>query len=98
MVFPDNPQAALTWKIDAPHLAPSENKVESSVLSKEQLEHCLFSARARLCSEADPTQIGHHSCFATLYFFNHIDALAVCDTTAFTMLCFEQTINLGFGI
>ena len=36
MPFPDDPQTALTWNIEAPYLALSENKLESSVLSEEQ--------------------------------------------------------------
>ena len=44
MPFPDDPQTALTWNIEAPYLALSENKLESSVLSEEQFEHCLVSS------------------------------------------------------
>ena len=76
--FPDDHQTALTWNIEAPYSALSENKLESSVLSEEQFEHCLGSSKYRKCSEAAPTQIGQHSCIATLYFFSPIDALAVC--------------------
>ena len=98
MPFPDDPQTALTWTIEAPYLALSENKLESSVLSEEQFEHCLGSSKYRICSEAFPTQIGHPSCIATLYFFSPIDALAVCETTAITLPSIEQATNLGFGI
>ena len=45
MPFPDDPQTALTWNIEAPYLALSENKLESSVLSEEQFEHCLGSSK-----------------------------------------------------
>ena len=69
MPFPDDPQTALTWNIKAPNLALSENKLESSVLSEEQFEHCLGSSKFRICSEALPMQIGHPSCIATLYYF-----------------------------
>ena len=44
MRFPDDPQTALTWNIEPPYLALSENKLESSVLSQEQFEHCLSSS------------------------------------------------------
>ena len=98
MPFPDDPQTALTWDIEAPYLALSENKLESSVLSEEQFEHCLGSSKYRICSEVFPTQIGHPSCIATLYFFSPIDALAVCETTAITLPSIEQATNLGFGI
>ena len=98
MPFPDNPQTALTWNIEAPYLALFEKKLESSVLSEEQSEHCLGSSKYRFCSEAFPTQIGHPSCIATLYFFSPNDALAVCETTAINLPSIEQATNLGFGI
>ena len=68
MFFPDDPQTALTWNVEAPYLALAENKLESSALSVEQFERCLRSARYRICSEAFSTQVGHPSCIATLYF------------------------------
>ena len=98
MHFPDDTQTALTWNIAAPYLALSENKLESSVLPEEQFEHCLGSSKYRIGAEAFPTQIGHPSCIATLYFFSPIDALAVCETTAITLPSIEQATNLGFGI
>ena len=52
MPFLDDPRMALTWNIEAPYLALSENKLESSVLSEEQFEHCLGSSKYRICSEA----------------------------------------------
>ena len=98
MPFPDDPQTALTWNIEAPYLALSENKFESSVLSEEHLEHCLGSSKYRICYEAFSTQIGHHSCIATLNCFSPIDAIAVCETTSITLPSIEQATNLGFAI
>ena len=98
MPFPDDPHTALTWNIEAPYLALSENKLESFVLSEEQFEHCLGSSKYRICYEAFPTQIGHPSCIATLYLFSPIGALAVCETTAITLPSIAQATNLGFGI
>ena len=94
----DDPETAVTWNIEAQLLALSENKFESSLLSVEQIERCLGSSKYRFCSEALPTQNGHPSCIATLYFFSCIDVLAVCATTAITLLCFEQATKLGCGI
>ena len=37
---PDDLQSALTWNMEASYLALSENKLQSSVLSVEQFEHC----------------------------------------------------------
>ena len=65
MPCPDDPQMILIWNIEAPKLALSENKLESSVLSEEQFEHCLGSSKYRNCSEVFPTEIGHPSCIAT---------------------------------
>ena len=46
-----------------------------------------------------PTQIGHPLCIATFYFYyNLIDASAVCQTKAITSPSIEQAMNLGFGI
>ena len=98
MPFPDDPQSALTWNIEGPYLALSENKLKSSVLSEEQFEHRLGSSKYRICSEAFPTQIGHPSCIAALCFFSPIDALAICETTAITLPSIEQATILGFGI
>ena len=98
MPFPADLQTALTWNIEAPYLALTQNKLESSVLSEEQFEHCLGSSRYRICSQAFPTQIGHPCCIALLYFFSPIDDLAVCETTAITLPSIEQATNLGFGI
>ena len=50
MPFPDDPQTALTWNIEAPYLALSENKLESTVLSEEQFKQCLGSSKYRICS------------------------------------------------
>ena len=97
MLFPDDRQTALTWNIKAPFLALSENKLETFVLSEEQFEHCLGSLMYRICSKVFPTQIGHPSCIATLYFCP-IDALAVCETTDIALPSIQQAKNLGFGI
>ena len=98
MPLPDDPQTALTWNIEAPYLALSENKLESSVLFEEQFEHCLGSSKYPICSEAFPMQIEHPSCVATLYFFSPTDALAGCETTAITLPSIEQAMNFGFAI
>ena len=99
MPFSDDPQTAFTWNIEVPYLALSENKLESSLLSEEQFEHCLGSSKHRICSEAFPAQVGHPFCTTKLYFFySPIDALAVCETTVITLPSIEQATNLGFGI
>ena len=98
MPYPDDPQSALTWNIEAPYLALSEDHMESSVLSAEQFEHCLGSSRYRICSESVPTEMGHSSCLATLYSSTASEALAVCDTTIVQLPAIEQATKLGYGI
>ena len=39
--FPDDPESALKWQLEAPHLPLSENLMESSPRSLGQLELCL---------------------------------------------------------
>ena len=68
MRFQDNPQTVVVWKIEAPYSALSEKKLELSVLSVEQFEHCFGSSKCRICSEAFPTQMAHSFCNVTLYF------------------------------
>ena len=98
MPYPDHPQSALTWNIEAPYLALSEDDVESSVLSSEQFEHCLCSSRYRVCSGSVPTEMGHSSCLTTLYSSTASEALAVCDITIVQLPAIEQATNLGYGI
>ena len=61
--FPDDPQTALTWNIETPNVAVSENKFESSVLFEEQFEHFLGSSKCRICSEAFPMQFLYRNTF-----------------------------------
>ena len=98
MPYPQDPQSALTWSIEAPYLAISEDLMESSVLTSNQFENCLGSSRYRICSETLPTEIGHSSCLATLYFDSPLDALSVCETSPIALPSIEQATNLGFGI
>ena len=45
MPFPEDPQTTLTWYIGAPFIAPSEYKLESSVLPEEQFLHYRGSSK-----------------------------------------------------
>ena len=98
MPYPDDPQLALKWDIEAPFLAISEDQMESSVLSEAQFNQCLGSSKYRICSETFPTEMGHSSCIATLFFDSSVDALSVCDTSLVSLPSTEQATNLGFGI
>ena len=79
MPYPDDPQSALTWNIEAPYLTLSEDHLESSVLSAEHFEHCLGSSRYGICLKSVPTEMGHSSCLATLFSSTASEALVVCD-------------------
>ena len=96
--YPDDPQLALKWDIEAPYLAFSEDQMESSVLSAAQFEQCLGSSKYRICAETFPTEMGHSSCIATLFFDSSVDARSVCDTSLVSLPSTEQATNLGFGI
>ena len=98
MPYPDDPQLALKWDIEAPFLAISEDQMESSVLSEAQFNQCLGSSKYRICSETFQTEMGHSSCIATLFFDSSVDALSVCDTSLVSLPSTEQATNLGFGI
>ena len=52
----------------------------------------------RLSSETFPTEMGHSSCVATLFFDSSVDALSVCDTSFVSVPTTELAINLGLGI
>ena len=92
------PQLALKWDIEAPYLTISEDQMESSVLSEAQFEQCLGSSKYRYCAETFPTEVGHSSCIATLFFDSSVDALSVCDTSLVSLPSTEQATNLGFAI
>ena len=97
--MPDkDPGVALQWKIEGPYLAVSENTMESTVLSFEQFEDCLGSARYKICHKTLKTHLGQSSCLATLYFHNAIAALQVCEPEQISLPTPEKATNLGYGI
>ena len=98
MPYPDDPQLAITWKLEAPYLTLSEDHMESSVLSKDQFEQCPGSFKYRICSETFPTELGHSSCIASLFFDTPLEALSVCETYITSLPSPEQASNLGYGI
>ena len=90
--------SAIRWKIEAPYLAISENSMETAVLSKDQLGKCLGSSNYRICHETIPTELGHSSCLATLFFRTNMDALVICPTENVVLPVIEAAENLGYGI
>ena len=93
-----DPDVALQWKIEGPYLAVSENTMESTVLSFEQIEDCLGSARYKICHKTMETHLWQSSCLATLYFDNAIAALQVCEPEQVSLPKPEKATNLGYGI
>ena len=90
--------SAIRWKIEAPYLAVSEDSIETAVLSKFQLGKCLGSSNYRICHETIPTELGHSSCLATLFFGTTLDALVTCPTENVVLPVIEAAENLGYGI
>ena len=86
---------AIMWKTEAPYLAISEDNMEIAVLTEYNLKHCLESSRYQICDEMIPTETGHGSCLATLFFKGNLDTLEVCDTEQIQL---PSTENLGFGV
>ena len=93
-----DPGVALQWKIEGPYLAISENTMESTVLSFEQFEECLGSARYKICHKTMETHLGQSSCLVTPYFHNAIAALQVCEPEQISLPTPEKATNLGYGI
>ena len=92
------PNVALVWKLEADFLAISEDRMETTPLTTDQLSKCLGSSRYRICYESMATEIAYSSCLATLFFKSPIDALGVCETEKVFLPVREQAKNLGFGI
>ena len=90
--------SAIRWKLEAPYLAVSEDSMETAVLSKDQLGKCLGSSNYRICHETIPTELGHSSCLATLFFGTTMDALVTCPTENVVLPVIEAAENLGYGI
>ena len=92
-----HPGVALQWKIEGP-LAVSESTMEATVLSLEQFEDCLGSARYKICHKTMETHLGQSPCLATLFFHNAIAALQVCEPKQFSLSTPEKSTNLGYAI
>ena len=47
--------------------------METAVLTEYNLKYCLGSSRYQFCHEMIPTETGHGSCLATLFFKGNLD-------------------------
>ena len=72
---------AIKWDVEAEYLAVSENLMETSLATRDQLDKCIGSSKYRICHETLATENKDSSCLATLYFGNIMDALEVCDSS-----------------
>ena len=88
---------AIMWKTEAPYLAISEDNMETAMLAKYNLKHCLGSSRYQICHKMIATETGHGSCLATLFFKGNLDTLKVCDTQQIQLPSTEKAENLAFG-
>ena len=66
---------ALQWKTEAPFLANSEDEMESTPVTKDQLDNCIGSSRYQICHENVATQMRHASSLSILYFKGTIGAI-----------------------
>ena len=89
---------AIKWDVDAEYLAVSENLMETSLVTRDQLDKCIGSSKYRICHETLATENKDSSCRATLYFGNVMDALEVCDTVPVPVSLKVKATNLGYGI
>ena len=89
---------AIKWDVEAEYLAVSENLMETSLVTRDQLDKCIGSSRYRICHETLATENKDSSCLATLYFEKSIDALKVCDTVPVPQPLKVKATNLGYGI
>ena len=88
----------IMWKTEAPYLAISEDNMETAVLTKYNLKHCLGSSRYQICHEMIPTETGYGSCLVNLFFKGNLDTLKVCDTKQIQLPSTEKAENLGFAV
>ena len=92
------PSEALQWVTEGPSLAISQDSMETTTLTQQQLDNCVGSSTYRICHETMETHLGQSSCLATLYYKEPIVALEVCETRKILLPIPEKATNLGYGI
>ena len=65
---------AIKWDVEAEYLAVSENLMETSLVTRDQLDKCIGSSKYGICHETLATENKDSSCLATLFFGNTMDA------------------------
>ena len=80
---------------ESPYLAISQDSMETTTLTQQQLDNCLGSSTYRICHETMETHLAQSSCLATLYFHATVVALSVCQTEKVMLPTPETARNLG---
>lgn len=95
----DDSNSAVTWNIESPFIAVSENNREYALISYRQLEECIGSNNIRICYTPFATHtvttpiVG--SCIATLFYQNEITIASACSLTTYPLPYFVQAESLG---
>ena len=92
-----DPKEALQWIIEGPYLAISQDSMETTTLTQQQLDNCLGSSTYRICQETMETHLAQSFCLATLCFHKPVIALSLCQTEKVLLPTPETARNLGFG-
>ena len=91
-------EASIKWDVEAEFLAVSEDLMETSLVTRDQVDKCIGSSKYRICHETLATENKDSSCLATLFFGIIMDALEVCDTVPVPLPLKVKATNLGYGI
>ena len=87
---------AVKWTMEAEYLAVSENVMETSLVTRDQVDNYIGSSKYRICQETLATESKDSSCLSTFCFGNIMDALEVCDTVRVSLKV--KATNLRYGI
>ena len=93
-----DPKEDLQWIIEGPYLTISQDTMESTALTQQQLDNCLGSSTYRICYETMETHLAQSSCLAALYFHTPVVALSVRQTEKFLLPTPKTARNFGYGI
>ena len=93
----ENSSTAIQWRTEGEYIAVAETRHEIAILGDEQLKYCLGSKSMSICYLSFPTDTSRHTCLATLYFGEPVDALQACDTRTVQLPQREEAVNLGNG-
>ena len=93
----ENSTTAIEWKTEAKYIAVAETRNEIALLTDEQLKYCLGSQSMSICYHSFSTDTSRHTCLATLFFGETVDALQACEVRNVQLPQREEATNLGNG-